>query len=301
MKQKLLLLPFITLCFFLMSTNVMAYPTIQTETIMLGQFFNYENIIKTNAAGDSEVMLPGETFDLTSYDYDFIGVYTLSGLKTSSGSPTWGADQNSELTGAFKYSLGSTETTQYEVFAGVYVPAIKLNFFIDEADNDFIELYYDDTPDFNIGTTGTAFNPIDAGQMATNTGASNDGDLWLGLYSNTNLLSSYSYLLPATNPADSKIFNYAWFNPDVFNQPGVELVPQLWPNLYLDNPNNDPIESEIYMESEINLANNAEIPLFTYHSDDPMMFYATPEPSTILIFGFGLIGFAGLVRRRQNN
>ncbi len=291
-RSKLLLLTitFLAAVFFTSAAfSYQTYPNLNTDGTTSLSDIIWENIIETKSDGSQRLFLPNDEFTADS-TYDFVGVVKIDAINTVTGG-TIVQPVNTEFTGVFKYSLSGIALNDATTTDNT---DLILTFTLEE--DDYMRFYADDTNNFNAGAT---FNPLNLTEMGTATGAS-DGTLWMALEGSdgSSFVNNHS-ILTAPGSDAAKILNYTWFNPTFFSAGGLDLVPQVWPDFAGVAINGGSNTSAIYSETEINPTAGDNFPSFKFKGDDPVYLYATPEPATLMLFGLGLFGLAGLVKRKQ--
>jgi hypothetical protein len=84
------------------------------------------------------------------------------------------------------------------------------------------------------------------------------------------------------------------------NNTGYTIVPELWKETSGVVGNYGSHVSDLYYESQLSFVapgSNAD-GVWQFKSEDPGYLYATPEPTTLVLFGLGLLFGAGAIKRR---
>ncbi len=147
--------------------------------------------------------------------------------------------------------------------------------------------------------TGTAYQEngsgggaTDAGKIAADIANATDGNLWGALGIEDGYWYSHA---PTDDPLAlnlGTIYSYSGLD-FVTNNTGYDFIGA-----------NDPNEGEwdltvdMYADSKITVNNTGGTLHWAYQSDDPATLIVTPEPSTFILLGAGLVG-AALVRRKM--
>lgn len=272
MKKVILYLTIVVMGIFLAS-SAYALPSLLTNQVTKMKFVNFENWVDND--GD----------DMISAGDDFYGIFNLTSIGDVGGDPlktTWTYGGADEITGSFHLSVGDDFGSPLPPFSP---PAseLKLQFTMDS--DDFITFYYDTTPDF------------DAKQSVANaTADAEDGVVWFDI-SPGDYIDGYN----VTSTTNSN--NYNWADMTV-NNTGYGIIPMLWKETLGSSNALGSYVADLYFETKLeyldptNPAN--EYKNWMFKSEDPVYLYAVPEPNTLLLFGFSLLGFAGIVRRKAS-
>jgi len=160
---------------------------------------------------------------------------------------------------------------------------------VDRAAGVVLNLYTDTTTAYQ--ENGAGGGGTDAGKIAADIDRATDGNLWGSLGITDGYWYSHSPFYDPLGLNADTILSYSGLN-FVTNNTGYD---------YQDV--NDPNESEsdltvdMYADSKITVNAVTGTLHWGYQSDDPATVVVTPEPSTFILLGAGLVG-AALVRRR---
>ncbi len=271
-------------------------------------FNNSETFINTDNSYDPTTGNP----TVTTGDI-FWGIYNLQNIKAptdpsgSIGPEIWssGAGQPQEITGYFVSQIvnvipggGPGGVTDLLVFGpSSYDP----NGILDTTKGEVFRIYEDTTKNYNDSTQALGLATATDGKLVWSfgMGPSTDGDSTGGYW--------YSFapqVIPNTLYQQIGT-SYAGFNFDPITV-GSNTTPDGTNFIAINDPNENIANQnvELWFNSEIlqvyNIGDtdangNA---LFEFSSNDPAVLYPVPEPTTMLLFGSGLIGLVGLGRKK---
>ena len=260
--------------FCLVTASAYALPTLLINEPSKMKYTNFERFFDNN---NNSIIDTGDRFE---------GIFTVPTISNvaetvATWQPTAGVD---ELTGIFKISV-----------VGGSIPiggGGHIDFGL--GTGDLFEMYYDVTPNWAPFLTLAEYsNP----QASTAWGTASDGALYM------QILQGTFYEGINDTVANVASVNRNWGDL-TFNGTGYPIVAQQWPELlggppfahtYLEVLHPARHVSDIFWESHLQAYGTVG---WDFKSEDPLYVFATPEPSTFLLFGAGLIGIGIAVRRR---
>lgn len=261
---------------FVLATVAQALPIIPMNTVSEWKLANFETVIDHDQSG---TITDGDTI---------FGIMKITSIAEQGQSGvTWTSDSGlGELTGAFQLTVANTVNP---LPLDPLVPtATDSSFNLTLVGTDHFSLYFDVIENWNE-TYASAV----------------DGSLWAQVTAGT-LFESEATKVP--NVFQSQNTTYANLTT---NNTGYTFVPNFWPEtsiLGTTAPDFLPIGffSEIYMESKLTPLTpqlDSTTPFgdlfYQFRSQDPINVYATPEPSTLILLGLGLVGAVGYTRRKK--
>lgn len=252
------------LLIFLMVNVAFALPVIPTNEVSEWKLTNFETFIDNNNNG---------LIDAGDDVYGIMKITTINNLAEDITTFNQNSGQG-EISGEFQFSVtgGSIDATPGS--------SGSLSFALETGD--YWYLNYSTTENWD-GTVANA----------------QDGDLWIDIRPGT-------FYEGVNNSAGLTSLNFNWANLTT-NNTGYTFVPMDWPSAngsldlghvggIIDHSHGH--VSEIYMETKLTpLLNDPNGWLFS--SQDPLNAYVVPEPGTMILLGFGLLGFAGAIRRKS--
>lgn len=294
MKRSILLLSIIFT--LLVSANAFALPTLLNEEVNSLDIKNYENIYRADGSGGYTLVLPGE--EIQSGDV-FAGIFKVSDI--SDVNQTNDVDLlGGEVTGYFQATVDSVTITNSGADRHVQ--------FADSADS-FIRVYFDDKVD---GDSNLDWNPgavsalKDIESLASATGA-NDGELWFASEGSAGFVDQYTKIVNA-GLDNAAITGFNWYN-ITENNTNLDFASEIWPQFSGEywpgvtgqsadgffQYNISPQVATPGNQTAIDTAAN-----WTFQSVDPGYLYGSqvPEPATIMLLGLGLLGCAGITRKK---
>jgi hypothetical protein len=250
------------------------------------KYTNYENFTTYNSAtGEYEVKDVGYDNNQVAIGDRLEGILKVTSISADDATNQIWSDSASsyELTGKFQYTVSDVK---YTPIGDPNDPNTKWNVYIDFTmeNDDFFELYVDDTKDWDMNDTTYDLSKSHA----------SDGDLWMSTES-ADFVKGY-------NESYTQSTGIYYQNLTV-NNSGYEIIPMIWPDTtHLPGPGQPSEETDLYFESDVyELAKDSENSWFQYISNDPMYLYATPEPASMVLFGLGLLGLTGILRKKMNS
>jgi hypothetical protein len=243
------------------------------------KFTNYEYLIDNNQNG---VIDAGDQFH---------GILTLSTISNVDGTTTTWANglSGNEITGEFQITVasGGPLSTSAPPALGT---SVGLTFTM--GSSDFLNLYLDQTPDYSAGSAGST----SAGDIANAT----DGTPYFSVIGSDYL--SGGNVSSTTAGGVSSSVNYNWANLTT-NNTGYNIAPELWKDFSGVVGNFGSMVSDIYWETQLSFVatgSNAALAGWQYKSEDPLYLNTVPEPTTMALFGIGLLFGAGAIKRRSS-
>jgi hypothetical protein len=244
------------------------------------EFINYENIISQEPG----VVNVGDTF---------YGVLRAQGIRND-GEVIWAFDPMDEgdgidsLTGYFVTTVVDIVDVPDSDFDQIILGAATSdpNGILTDAELDagvVLKMWSDD------GDDATA---LDATSVASGLSTATDGDEWLAL----TIEEGYWWSSAAVDyDGVVGLLGNSFFGLNVYDDYG-----NIGTILIINDPGEDlyDLDVNVYGESTIEMNTEAATQEWAFASDDPAVI-ATPEPATLLITGAGLLGLAGLRRRRN--
>ena len=276
MKKHALISLTILIGAFFLASSAYALPTLLTDEVTKMKFTNYENLIDIDESGS---ITAGDKF------FGIITLTTISDVDSTGDSVTWTNAGEDEITGIFTLTVDSVQTTDGsgELPSNLVLGTTESAFLtFTMEDGDGITMYYDD---------GTGIDFIAQGDILTSIASATDGVVWISI-SSEDYLDGYN----VTNYSTSSNFNWVDITE---NNTGYNIISMIWKDtLGSVNPYAS-IESDLYFETKLEFLTSTDYE-WAYKSEDPVYLYATaiPEPNTMILFGIGLLSFAGIIRRK---
>lgn len=264
------------------TSNAQAYPTLTAGTTDI-KFFNYENMVDnptdTVANGLKNVISVGDIF----YGIASAQTFTEAGAATQ----YWSATSTDNLASYFVLEVKDVSLISgdsYKITFGAITSASQdPNGVFTDADvlNGVVEkLYYDNKAlTFGSSVAADVLSVIDGSAYATLTLTGTS--YWFGIGFINPTLATTNYLSTNFWGLDS-LSSFGNINPVLITNPALSST----------------VLSEVVGESTI--IKNRDNTVWTYKSTDPFR-VTTPEPTTILIVGSGLIGLFAIRRRGKRN
>jgi hypothetical protein len=277
--QKLIKASFLCLVLTLLAAgSALAYPQLGPGENFI-EFINYENAV-------------GVVDDEISVGTTFYGVLRAQAIRND-GSVIWAFDPVDDADGVDSLT-GYFVTTVVDI---VDVPDSEFDqIILGVADSDPNGILTDEELAAGVvlkmwADDGDGATALDATSVASGLSTATDGDEWLAL----TIEEGYWWSSATVNANGvNGLLGNSFFGLNIYDDYGNVSTALLV---------NDPGESlydldvQVYGESTIEMNTEAASQEWAYASDDPAVI-ATPEPATLLITGAGLLGLAGLRRRR---
>ncbi len=260
-------------------TFLYAYPTLVQGVDNDAYFNNYENWVDVDQSGS-----------ISAGDY-FYGILSVQNINVG-GTTVWYQGANDQFSGYFLIEVASVtdpdndpttadSTITFKPYSGTTDPYGIL----DPTAGEVMALYTDTTTPFE-------YNGI---TVADDIAKATDGTLWATLTTNGGYW--YTPNAPLKPPGGgNKVgtsFAGLYFVQDNTGEPGWKLI-------------NDPLEGivnanvQVYFQSEIeDYGPNGINGTWQFGSNDPATMHPLPEPTTLLLLGTGLIGLAGIGRKKK--
>jgi hypothetical protein len=269
-----------------LSASAFALPQMLTDQVTQFKFSNLENLIDADQSGD---ISPGDQF------YGILTVTTLSDVNTTNVTWANGPATNDEITGYFHLTVDTASPNFSYTSSPPVGTTWSLTFKLDAANNDEISLYYDTNKNYSGGSVG------DPGVTADIANAT-DGSLWMQILPGDYVEGgnqSTTYTDPFGHVINTST-NYNWANLTT-NNTGYIILPELWKDFSGSAGNYGSHTSDLYWESQLSFTNSNSPAngIWAFSSQDPGYLYATvPEPTTLVLFGLGLLFGAGAIKRK---
>ncbi|ACN15125.1 hypothetical protein HRM2_20240 [Desulforapulum autotrophicum HRM2] len=269
---------------------------------------NYETVYRADSQGnyyELDYTNPTDIPVLTIGDI-FVGILEVQNIKVGSEPSHWSFDPGvDELTGIFAQQITNIETATFDYgpFTGIQGNKITLGL----AQTDTFTTLNNDT--FTTGLNGqeafklysddsTAFNTN--GTIAEDILTATDGNEWitLGMVESTDY--AYTFITPQGTGLDQfigksylglSVMDYyaTGMTFPLLTDPEVGIPVQFYANSELEG-NDDYIGDG----TDIDLVSP-----WVFESNDPAHLNAIPEPTTMLLFGVGLLGLSAIGRKKR--
>lgn len=292
---------------FLMTTNASGALLNYGEN-QLG-FINYENVFNL----DGTQKTAADFLDPNSLKVGdvFVGIMNINYIYDNDGTQTFWPNATNTVLGVFaqqvkaitttaggqaRLTLGASSVTNFTALDGT---TINTGLTGDE----IFALYTHDAPMESNGTLGQDFSVAQAGDLWMTLGYSDGGDNTFGTADDDGYM--YSKVSPLGTPA-------ANFSGEAFAGLNVIQSSETWIWTGINNDDENEISgigglipglmTDWYMHSTLK-TNEYWDPAGTgspwmFQSDDPAHTNVVPEPGTFLLFGFALLGFSAITRKK---
>lgn len=245
------------------------------------EFINYENVMNLSENGQ---ITTGTTF------YGILRAQTIR----NQGNPIWSSDPIADadgvdsLTGYFLTTVTAVNDVPDSPFDQIILgPSASDPWGILTADElaagVALKMWADD---------GMAATALDATSVANGLSTATDGQEWLSL----TMTDGYWWSSATVNPAGvNGLIGDSFFGLNYYDTFGTVTT-----NLKVNDAGESlfDLDVNVYGESTISTNTDPATQQWAFASDDPAVL-ATPEPATLLITGAGLLGLAGMRRRRN--